>query len=82
MTLQELKDRFPLGCRVRLTADARAQGFDKQFRASTGKVEGYWLHTDLAGNDFATLTLWLYGRNRRMPCQASLWERDDGDSHS
>jgi hypothetical protein len=78
VTLHELKHAFPLGCEVRLTAAAKAQGCTRTFRGTTGKVEGYGHKTDLAGNPVFFLTLWLDGYKRRLPCSPSHWEQVGG----
>jgi hypothetical protein len=71
MTLDELKARFPLGCQVQVTQEAKDKGFHKGER---GKVEGYSHKLDLGGRPFLVLRIFIYDLNRRRWCQPSLWE--------
>ena len=79
MTLNALKQSFPLGCAVQLTEAAKAQGCTRTFRGTTGKIEGYNQRVDLGGKPFFTLLIWLDRYRRRKDCQPSLWERVGSD---
>lgn len=79
MTLTELKQLYPLGCEIQLTADARSRGMRRAYSGTVGRVENYGSRTDLGGNELVYLGVRVKGVKKLLSAPPSLWERTGGD---